>query len=347
MIAILSYYPIGKKLNEGMAQRISAIDSLFKSYERTYLDLSPRKFIRFTGSSPKNDVKYYQANIFTSFRRIFQILSSAEFIYIHSLYNAIWLIPFLFLGISKKKIVLDVHGIVPEEEIFNKKTIKGKMLNVIERFLFQHITNCIVVTDAMKHFYMKKYPSYNPVYLVYPIVPSHIIRADAPVMTLCENELVNVIYSGNLQSWQNIDLMLDTIKNNSYSHLRYVIMTGDVAGMREKMRLCRLVETNNIQVINVKPEELAEHYKKASYGFILRDDINVNKVACPTKLIEYMFYGITPIVLSADIGDFNTLGYDFLNLKDFANIKSSKKSSKNHSIIKGMMTQHNLNSIFN
>jgi hypothetical protein len=36
----------------------------------------------------------------------------------------------------------------------------------------------------------------------------------------------------------------------------------------------------------------------------------------PTKLYEYICYGVVPIVLSPDIGDFVELGYRYLRVED-------------------------------
>jgi glycosyltransferase involved in cell wall biosynthesis len=64
-------------------------------------------------------------------------------------------------------------------------------------------------------------------------------------------------------------------------------------------------------------EELLRLYPECHYGFILREDIIVNRVACPTKLVEYIAMGIIPIVDCEDIGDFKSLGMQFVRLRDF------------------------------
>ena len=35
-----------------------------------------------------------------------------------------------------------------------------------------------------------------------------------------------------------------------------------------------------------------------------REEILVNAVACPTKLVEYMYWGVVPVVITPNIGDF-------------------------------------------
>ena len=71
------------------------------------------------------------------------------------------------------------------------------------------------------------------------------------------------------------------------------------------------------RVDTLSAEELKLEYEKADYGFMLRDDIIVNEVACPTKLIDYIKYGIIPIMKSEKVGDFVENGLGYVKLEDF------------------------------
>ena len=64
-------------------------------------------------------------------------------------------------------------------------------------------------------------------------------------------------------------------------------------------------------------EEMKEVYRHAQYGFVLRDDIVVNNVACPTKIIDYIKYDIIPIVKSPHIGDFEGMEWNIYHWKIF------------------------------
>ncbi|MGE0906881.1 hypothetical protein AB4M30_16785 [Escherichia coli] len=63
-------------------------------------------------------------------------------------------------------------------------------------------------------------------------------------------------------------------------------------------------------------EDVINVMARCHLGFVLRDDIVVNRVACPTKLIEYLECGVVPVVKSPDIGDFNSLGYSFIKVDE-------------------------------
>ena len=67
-----------------------------------------------------------------------------------------------------------------------------------------------------------------------------------------------------------------------------------------------------MEVDTLPADELKKEYEKAQYGFTLRDNIIVNEVACPTKLIDYVKYGIIPILKSDKIGDFVENGLEYV-----------------------------------
>ena len=64
---------------------------------------------------------------------------------------------------------------------------------------------------------------------------------------------------------------------------------------------------------------MKKEYEKAQYGFTLRDEFIVNEVACPTKLIDYVKYGIIPILKFDKIGDFIENGLEYVKIEDFIN----------------------------
>src|SRR5690606_6210947 len=97
---------------------------------------------------------------------------------------------------------------------------------------------------------------------------------------------------------------------------------------------------DNLRVLTVTPDELGDYYRQAHYGFILRDDITVNRVACPTKMVEYLFYGITPIVKSPSIGDFPERGYEYIEYSDFSEDLPPVKSETNRRLVREVMAEN-------
>ena len=52
---------------------------------------------------------------------------------------------------------------------------------------------------------------------------------------------------------------------------------------------------NNYSIDFVKPDDLPKALNCAKYGFIIREDTPVNRVATPTKISTYMACGLIPI----------------------------------------------------
>ncbi|MNL07568.1 hypothetical protein D3C87_1282490 [compost metagenome] len=137
-----------------------------------------------------------------------------------------------------------------------------------------------------------------------------------------------------MQGYQNISLMVENIKKIvDVPNYYFYILTGQKQKMQEIFSINGLNDKKNILIDSVTPNELDKYYKKAHYGFVLRDDVDVNNVACPTKIIEYLAYGMTCITLSNKIGDFYELGFEFINIDKLKTEKLKEiKSFKNHKI---------------
>jgi glycosyltransferase involved in cell wall biosynthesis len=140
-----------------------------------------------------------------------------------------------------------------------------------------------------------------------------------------------VVYAGGLHKWQQVPKMIDAISRTASicAHRFYCPDPDAVRAM--------LPEAVRAQVLVDRKahEELMGLYAECHYGFILRSDIVVNHVACPTKLIEYLGMGIVPIVDCEEIGDFRVMGMQFVTLNDLlqGNLPDEARRSE--------MAQHN------
>ena len=329
-ILFFSPYPEEHKLKDGMISRIKCIDDQFKDFERNYLLIT---FSKKSSIKEFENAKAYVLNVFTHLFLVIKLIQHTDLIYCQSIYSIATLWPaILFKG--KREIVLDVHGVVPEEELyFHKKWLKSKYLSFVERIIFKRLDYAICVTNQMIDVYKDKYHNKNCKYILFFITPAELINKKTCLDTIeSKSEKVEVIYTGGVQQWQNVDRMLQYIKNNLAKNVHYTILSGNADDVKQKIKDLD-INQDSIYVGSCQPYELESFYKKAHYAFILRDDSVVNHVANPTKLIEYLFYGLTPIVLCPNIGDYKTLGYEYINVEEFnASKLFSHKSSINSKI---------------
>ena len=102
-------------------------------------------------------------------------------------------------------------------------------------------------------------------------------------------------YAGGLNVWQCIDETLNLYKQieevNPNTKLLLLIKDHKLA-----KELVEKYKIKNYQFDFVPVDKLPEKLKPVKYGFIVREDVELNRVATPTKLMTYMGNGVIPIL---------------------------------------------------
>jgi len=120
------------------------------------------------------------------------------------------------------------------------------------------------------------------------------------------------IYAGNTQRWQNIDMMLDIIAHCG-NRMRFIILSSAINDFEKRLHAHGIAD---VFLHFATPEEIHNFYSIANYGFLLREDNIVNNVANPTKLVEYLKYGIVPIVITTKTSDLELFDVEVLRAAD-------------------------------
>lgn len=187
------------------------------------------------------------------------------------------------------------QGIAPEEDYlrFNSK-LRRFAFTFCEKLVLRRAERIFMVSDAMRWHFEEKYG---------------LDLADKTFVAPCCNELLHpdsfqepgkydypvFAYAGGLSRYQCIDGMLDLFakiqKRVPASELLFY--TWDVDRAREIVTAHGI---ENVIVESKKQDELSVALARAKYGFVIRDDITVNRVATPTKISTYMSNGVIPIV---------------------------------------------------
>ena len=337
MLLVLANYPDEKTRHEGMSQRVIAIDKQYESEQRVYLFVSHRMFFKKQVIRIDPNAVQYRCNIFVHFFFILGLFRKADTLYFHSVINVLPVLPMLSFIRPNQRVVLDAHGLVPEEQRLAGTRWKSNLYQLSERRIFDRCDVVITVNSAMERYFRGKHPSAKPRYLVLPIMPDHLRKDKYDFPATVEDRQIRVVYSGNTQLWQNVDVMIDVIKHNRSERIRYDLLTGEPDLMRQYLAGAGLADDPNIHVLTVEPEELKTYYREAHYGFMMRGDINVSRASCPTKLIEYMYYGMIPIIMTRKIGDFDEMGFESVLYNDFSEALGARKSLKNHRIISELL----------
>jgi hypothetical protein len=308
MIVFVAPFPALADEKDGMIQRVASIDSLVSDMPRVYLDISFRKFW-FKRTHQFGDATVIQLHALLHFLHICAILRKASLVYIHSVHNSLRAIPAYWIAAP----ITDLHGAVPEELLYQGMPWRARVLGIIEKIALTRSGAVIHVTSAMKRHFQRKYSRQSASDRTVAILPklADVALQRAHVLGAARDSRA-VIYAGGLQAWQNVAMMLAAAA--AAPQQRYVFLSGEALALRE---LAEAASVGDFTCDSAAPNQVANYYLKCTYGFVLRDPVLLNQVACPTKLVEYLYWGVIPIVLTPDIGDFVEFGFQFVSLDAF------------------------------
>ncbi len=336
-ITFISTFPRDGNFRDGYYRRVDFVDQVFEDSTRLHLDIRFRTNFRKSVIKKDRNTSVIHLNAILHFFLITSILRNSSIVYIHSVAKIPSILFSLLIIKNTVPIAIDFHGIFAEELQLSGKIFKAYLYSWIERFCFSISSLNIYVTEAMKTHFRQKYPYYSGSETIFVPYDSSIDR-DLIISVEDIRQLLNIkdsdiviIYSGNCQRYQNVELMLDYIKGHDHPGYKFIFLTGQPEIMNQLISNSA-VPSRMIRVLSVDPKELKSYYELAHFGLIFRDDILVNRVANPTKLAEYLQYGIVPIVKLVDIGDYARFNYDYISYLELSNDLTPGKSAKNRDI---------------
>mgnify|MGYP001278444639 CR=1 FL=1 len=310
---IVAGYPYESKLNDGYYQRIKAIDSVFGAKQRVYLDVFDNtvraKWAEFIGDRVLVlKLRAFDRYKFLIHRLNHKIFSTPHWVYFHSLL-ALNCLPHL-MDNSNAKIILDLHGAVPEELAYEGKTRLAEHFEEIESKAVRRANWVISVSEALQHHIEAKHNlDLHEKSIILPIFEK------IEVTDLSKPQVegrYRFVYAGGTQPWQLVPEMMEVVNNLAADH-DFSIFSGQPDQFRG---LLDPAVTDSVKIESIDHEELLREYSSCHFGFALRDESVVNRVACPTKIVEYLSTGVVPVLKTAHIGDFVSLGMKYLPVSD-------------------------------
>ncbi|WP_256003232.1 hypothetical protein [Pedobacter deserti] len=208
---------------------------------------------------------------------------------------------FAGLRYPKNRKVNWFQGITPEEAfVVYRNPLRKWLWRVFEYFTLRTADLNLFVSKSMLQHYRNVYGYDKANYFIMPCYNQRIQRES--FFTTAKYHQPRFIYIGTLSAWQQIDLVLSTFaileKQNDRATL--CILSAEKTLAREKVKRYGL---KNVEIDEVPLERLPAYLAKAKYGFLLRDDHPINRVATPTKMNSYLAHGVIP-VYSDVIDDF-------------------------------------------
>ena len=345
VVVFFTRYPFDKEVNDGFQKALLATDELFtENHFRIYIEPSNVEFIcsNVAVSLPKDDLVHmvYSKNNTMHVKTVRSILKYSSLIYVHSIY---YFDARVLFDIGKQ-IVLEIHSAVPEEFEYRDVLHMVKPLYHNEAAAFSICSRFICRNEVMVEYYSQKYHISKDKMIRFPSFSQFSLpkakHFDHPIDSI---ERICVIFSGGSVKWHMIEMMLEGIKQ--HPEHSYIIASSEVDYFKD---ITKNMSAQMIDVLYVEPEQLEQLYRRAQYGYVLREDIFLNNVACPTKLIEYCVFGVVPIMLSNRIGDFELYGLKYVHYSDFLANKMPNEGTRlamaenNYQIARKMADEYEL-----
>lgn len=203
---------------------------------------------------------------------------------------------------SARKVIFWFQGIEPEELTYCcgittlRQYIRIKYFEIIERWVLSRAKMILFVSEAMLVHYSAKYGYRKDNYCIIPCQNAQ-LQKDAFIVNGKYNNM-KFVYAGGMIKWQCIEQTLAMFREIStvFPNASLTLLTGD---REEAKHLVEKTKTPNVTIGYVPLAKLNDELAKYKYGFLLREDIELNNVATPTKFNSYLSLGIIPIVTRA------------------------------------------------
>lgn len=201
---------------------------------------------------------------------------------------------FWFLRKGFRHIVYWAQGVWPEENYLRHRSrLRFAVCSAIEKTALRGAERLFLVSSAMLRHYEQKYD---------------LNIARKSMVMACSNETLHhesfmvkgkydrpvFTYAGSLVEYQCIDQTLEAFAavKERLPRAELLLFTGEVEEAKRKIACLGISGVT----VDCKPQEdLQYHISRAKYGFVLRDDCAINRVATPTKISTYLANGVIPV----------------------------------------------------
>lgn len=183
-----------------------------------------------------------------------------------------------------------IQGIEPEEYWLNHKDVLRLFYySIRERIALRSSDFLLYCSETMKKHYERKYLFKTKNYYIMPCFNDVINET-----TVFSEKNNTFAYVGSLEKWQCYERTVKLYKTieRSISDAKLCVYTKDKTAA---LQMLLKYEIKNYEIEYINSLDLANELKKAKFGFCIRDDIEVNRVATPTKLSNYVSLGIVPL----------------------------------------------------
>jgi hypothetical protein len=254
-------------------------------------------------ASNKGSVRILEITSFRSFLQSIVYLNSvSNFTVIMENIAMAVVLPFV---LRQQNWILDYHGSVYDASFKRFFWFRKRVLLYLEGLAASR-GRLIVVSNAFRLMLERVHPRCE--IFVLPNIPVGSLPSEKHKI----NDRLELVYAGGIQSWQMIPELLNfvnTLGNFYEGDVHWKILTGDQEGFYE------MLESKNnwsfsYSVKTVTSDKVLDEVELSDFALMLREENWINRVACPTKAVEYLKTS-TPLIVSNNLGDITNIVHEY------------------------------------
>lgn len=213
----------------------------------------------------------------------------------------------LYRLLYRDKFIFDPRGVLAEELSYDSKSFSKLyiyIINWVERYFLICSSKNIFVSTKMRKFYACKhnidFRKEDLIRYIYADRKRFTLPFDKP-----NTDCIQLCYVGSTTKYQMIPQIISFL--SSMSSEINLSMTFFVPARSNSYveELCK-GKGFDFCIKNIANEEIARVLPKFHYGFLLREDHILNKVASPVKFYEYVSSGLR-VISTRYVGDYSEL----------------------------------------
>ena len=220
----------------------------------------------------------------------------------------------LFRFGRQTKTVFVCHGSLEDLRSFRWYRLRRLVYSFAENRMAKALSAVACVSIVMMQDFERKYPRFEGKIVCTPNLPvpafyreverqSQKLRSKLRMELDLPNDKKLLIYVGNCQAWQNLGLLVSVcvaIQDES-NEFYFVFLSQEIENLQNMLDRAG-VRASGYSLLTVENQQVPGYLVAADFLYVVRDQSEVNRVACPTKAVEYLISG-TPVVISAELGD--------------------------------------------
>ncbi|MDE5421916.1 hypothetical protein L3073_06825 [Ancylomarina sp. DW003] len=227
------------------------------------------------------------------------VLRHTELVYVRDVFTFFKLFVLRILMSYKFEIFYDFRGLVfAESYMRNKRMLVRFLLKSMEGFVAKKADYLGAVSNNLKKFIKNEFTDRD----VY-VTPCCITNVNSSKVNVDDN-IVKFVYLGGFSTWQCTDRIFSYYKSmETEIESSITIITQN---KEEAIKSVSKFGIRNYSIKSLSQSEVLEELSNYHFGFLIREDDIVNKVASPVKFLEYTSNGVIPIITEF-VGDYSDL----------------------------------------